>query len=58
VAAGQLRSFHGDPGDRIIYATAAARKLPLVTKDARFRRPPQRSWGMRARGERKKCVGG
>jgi PIN domain nuclease of toxin-antitoxin system len=37
VAAGQLRDFHSDPADRIIYATAAVRQLPLVTKDARFR---------------------
>jgi len=37
VAAGHLRAFHGDPADRIIYATAGARKLPLVTKDARLR---------------------
>jgi PIN domain nuclease of toxin-antitoxin system len=37
VEAGQLQGFHGDPADRIIYATAAARKLPLVTKDARLR---------------------
>jgi PIN domain nuclease of toxin-antitoxin system len=36
VTAGQLRDFHGDPADRIIYATAAARRLPLVTKDTRF----------------------
>ena len=36
VTAGQLQDFHGDPADRIIYATAATRQLPLVTKDARF----------------------
>ena len=37
VAAGQLENFHGDPADRIIYATAAARQIPLVTKDTRLR---------------------
>jgi PIN domain nuclease of toxin-antitoxin system len=37
VTAGQLRDFHGDPADRIIYATAAARRLPLVSKDNRLR---------------------
>lgn len=37
VTAGQLEHFHGDPADRIIYATAAARQLPLVTRDARLR---------------------
>lgn len=36
VAAGQLEDFHGDPADRIIYATAAARQLALITKDARL----------------------
>jgi PIN domain nuclease of toxin-antitoxin system len=37
VAAGQLEDFHGDPADRIIYATAANRQLPLITKDGRLR---------------------
>ena len=37
VAAGQLNDFHGDPADRIIYATAAAHQLPLVSKDNRLR---------------------
>ena len=36
VTAGQLQDFHGDPADRIIYATAATRQLPLITKDARL----------------------
>ena len=36
VTAGQLPDFHGDPADRIIFATAAARQLPLVTKDPRL----------------------
>ncbi len=37
VAAGQLDGFHGDPADRLIYATAAIRGVPLVTKDDRLR---------------------
>jgi PIN domain nuclease of toxin-antitoxin system len=37
VLAGQLQDFHGDPVDRIIYATAATRQLPLITKDTRLR---------------------
>lgn len=37
VAAGQLHDFHGDPADRIIYATAATGQLPLISKDARLR---------------------
>ncbi|MFN0027506.1 MAG: type II toxin-antitoxin system VapC family toxin [Acidimicrobiales bacterium] len=36
VAAGELPDFHGDPADRIIYATAATRQLPLITKDRRL----------------------
>lgn len=31
-------SFHGDPADRLIVATARARKLSLATHDARIRR--------------------
>ncbi len=31
-------TFHGDPADRIIVATARARALPLATHDARLRR--------------------
>lgn len=31
-------SFHGDPADRIIVATARARDLPLATKDQGIRR--------------------
>jgi PIN domain nuclease of toxin-antitoxin system len=34
VTAGRLEDFPGDPADRIIYATAVARQVPLVTKDA------------------------
>ncbi len=37
VTAGELRDFHGDPADRIIFATAASQRLPLVTKDGRLR---------------------
>lgn len=31
-------SFHGDPADRVIVATARARALPLATHDAAIRR--------------------
>jgi len=31
-------TFHGDPADRLIVATARARHLPLATRDARIRR--------------------
>ena len=30
--------FHGDPADRLIVATARARKLPLATHDAAIRK--------------------
>jgi PIN domain nuclease of toxin-antitoxin system len=33
VAAGGLENLHGDPADRIIYATASALSVPLITKD-------------------------
>ncbi len=36
--AGTLEEFHGDPADRIIYATAYQQRMTLVTKD---RRPPE-----------------
>ena len=32
------RSFHGDPADRLIAATARSRRLPLATHDAAIRR--------------------
>ena len=32
------KSFHGDPADRLIVATARARKLPLATRDAAIRK--------------------
>jgi PIN domain nuclease of toxin-antitoxin system len=35
-AAGSLVDLHGDPADRLIYATAAASGLALVTKDRRM----------------------
>lgn len=35
-AAGPLNDFHGDPADRMIYATARGGGRPLVTKDARI----------------------
>jgi PIN domain nuclease of toxin-antitoxin system len=31
-------SFHGDPADRLIVATARAHRLPLATRDASIRR--------------------
>ena len=31
-------SFHGDPADRLIVATARSRRLPLATRDRRIRR--------------------
>lgn len=31
-------SFHGDPADRLIVATARSRNLPLATRDAAIRR--------------------
>lgn len=34
--AGTLEDFHGDPADRMIYATALERRLALVTKDRRL----------------------
>jgi PIN domain nuclease of toxin-antitoxin system len=33
IEAGALEDFHGDPADRLIYATAAAERLVLITKD-------------------------
>jgi PIN domain nuclease of toxin-antitoxin system len=32
------KSFHGDPADRLIVATARSRQLPLATHDAAIRR--------------------
>ncbi len=39
VIAGQIdrRSFHGDPADRLIVATALAHAADLVTKDQKIR---------------------
>ena len=34
--AGSLTALHGDPADRMIYATAQHTKVPLVTKDAQL----------------------
>lgn len=36
VTAGTLADFHGDPADRLIYATAQVLAIPLVTKDRRL----------------------
>lgn len=33
VAAAELPGFHGDPADRVLFATARARRVPFVTKD-------------------------
>lgn len=33
VAAAELPDFHGDPADRLVYATARATRAQLVTKD-------------------------
>ena len=37
IDAGSLHDFHGDPADRIIYATAAHHQLPLISKDDKLR---------------------
>ena len=37
VAAAQLPDFHGDPADRMLWATAAQAPLRLLTKDRRLR---------------------
>jgi PIN domain nuclease of toxin-antitoxin system len=37
IAAARLPEFHGDPADRLIYATARELGVPLVSKDARIR---------------------
>jgi PIN domain nuclease of toxin-antitoxin system len=37
VSAAELPDFHGDPADRLIYATALAHGLPLISKDERLR---------------------
>ena len=36
IAASQLASFHGDPADRIIVATARQEGLPLLTADRKI----------------------
>ncbi len=37
VTAGELASFHGDPADRMIVASAMTAGIPLVTKDSSVR---------------------
>jgi PIN domain nuclease of toxin-antitoxin system len=37
IAAAQLPRFHGDPADRLIYATARDLGIPLVSKDEKIR---------------------
>jgi len=34
----EVRSFPGDPADRLLYATARDLRVPLISKDARLRR--------------------
>ena len=36
IAAAELAALHGDPADRILIATARARKCPLMTVDRRI----------------------
>lgn len=38
VDAAELPDFHGDPADRLLYATARSLRIPLITKDDRLRR--------------------
>ncbi len=35
--AGLIEGFHGDPGDRLIVATALSLRASLITKDSRIR---------------------
>lgn len=42
VAAAELEGFHGDPADRILYATARREGVALVSKDRRIRDYAQR----------------
>ena len=35
--AGSWEGFHGDPADRLLYATARELRVPLITKDERLR---------------------
>jgi PIN domain nuclease of toxin-antitoxin system len=37
VSAAQLPDFHGDPADRLLYATALAQNVALISKDRRLR---------------------
>lgn len=36
VGAAELPDFHGDPADRLLFATARARRVPFVTKDRKI----------------------
>jgi PIN domain nuclease of toxin-antitoxin system len=36
ISAARLRGFHGDPADRIIYATARELEVALVSKDTKI----------------------
>lgn len=42
IAAARLPEFHGDPADRLIYATARELGVLLVSKDTRIREYAQR----------------
>ncbi|HZS94477.1 MAG TPA: type II toxin-antitoxin system VapC family toxin [Chloroflexota bacterium] len=37
ISAARLQQFHGDPADRLIYATAREVGMPLVSKDRKIR---------------------
>lgn len=42
-----LDDFHGDPADRMLYASALVSGRPLVTKDARIRRYAEKAGNVR-----------
>jgi len=49
VAAGELPGFHGDPADRLLYATASVLGVPLLTKDRRlhdYAEPDRAGWSV------------
>jgi PIN domain nuclease of toxin-antitoxin system len=38
IGAARLTGFHGDPADRLLYATAREMSVPLISKDGRIQR--------------------